>query len=323
MIFEYFYQVDSSNTRKYGGTGLGLAICRRLVEMLGGNIEVSSIYGKGSEFSFTVIMKYIEDEQLMREDNIYSKKVLIVDDKKENRIIMEKMLLNFGVKSKSAVNAGQALEILKSDKNFDMIISDYDMPDNSGLELITEIKKTNELKDIPAILISSADISDTEQEIKKAGILKYFTRPMRHKDFYEIIKLFNKEKVGIGFKPEDIKILIAEDNEINQHTTKIMLEGKGFKVDVAENGEETLRKFKENKYDFIFMDIEMPIMDGITATKKIREMEIGKKIPIVALTAYALKGDKEKFINAGVDNYISKPYKSSELEEMIKKYIKK
>jgi PAS domain S-box-containing protein len=351
-IFDKFSQADASTTRRYGGSGLGLAISSRLVNLMEGIIWVDSPSsfphfkktGPGSTFHFTALFE-IDKSTLdaRRQVEVDVKKLeglplLIVDDNKTNRMFLQEVLSRYGLKPETANSGKDALRLLE-EKSFQLLILDYQMPEMDGGTVLTKVR--NELKsDIPVILLSSGIRSEELDHLIRMGISSHFFKPIDIRELLEsiIIAMGYKgivgEKIPLDMKKpklkkeqKEINILVAEDNQINQRLIKKLLEKRGYTVDIAEDGKEAVEKFKqrllqlENPYSLILMDIQMPIMDGIEATSEIRKVD--KNIPIIALTAHAMKGDKRKFLSEGMNDYISKPVKKDFLFEILEKYVSK
>ncbi len=332
-IFEAFTQADSSTTRKYGGTGLGLAICSQLVEMMKGKIWLESKVGKGSTFHFTASFELqmgLKKEDALEEPvEIENLPVLVVDDNAKNRRIFHDMLTNWHMKPKVVDSAKEALEILKSGQEFALVLLDANMPKMDGFTLAEHIK---EKWNLPIMMLISSGLRGDSARCKELGISAYLTKPAKQSELLEAIQTIIR-KTSRHEKPDLItrhslketknrlNILLAEDNNVNQKLAVRMLEKRGHKVTVANDGKETIAAFEKESFDLILMDMQMPELSGFEITEAIRkkEMESGVHTPVVALTAHTMKGDKKRFIEAGMDGYISKPIKSKELYETIEK----
>jgi len=336
-VFQSFAQADNSTTRKYGGTGLGLSISKSLTELMNGKIYVESKIDQGSTFIFEIPLTISKNQKIPTEEKISDiKKVLIVDDNHTNLRIMQDMLGYWNIESAVASDGYKALDMLsqtKADKKyFDIVILDLHMPQMDGLTVAEKIRQELHLDFEPVILMFSSIEKDNIRELgDKAGIDRYLTKPVKMKDFHDLLlkikgKIETKEDIIENFVEEEIivnsgkTVLIVEDNKINLDLLKAMLSKINVAVLSAENGMEAVEFVKNNKIDLILMDVHMPVLDGFQATRMIRENEIGHVI-IVALTAIAMQGDREKCLESGMDDYLSKPFKKDELYDIIKKYL--
>ncbi|WP_330444282.1 PAS domain-containing hybrid sensor histidine kinase/response regulator [Flavobacterium sp. C4GT6] len=335
-IFNAFDQEDSSTTRKYGGTGLGLTISNRLLELMDSRLEVDSELNKGSVFSFKVKFKTEVGENFPEKNTELVNNVLIVDDNENNLTILRDMLAFGKVNSVSAINGIKALEILEKENNFDLAIIDFNMPYLNGLELITHIRKKLHItkEKLPIILLHSSVIDNKSLQMCKDMDVRFeVTKPIRIDQLFEFINHINDDEettfneiVATGNKREDqtINILIAEDNPVNQFLAKTIIQKVLPKANivVAEDGEKAVKIYRSMPLDLIFMDIQMPVMSGFDATKKIRSLEDSDThIPIIALTARALKGERERCLDAGMDDYITKPIIFDTIKETIKLHM--
>src|SRR5574344_2544088 len=324
-LFKPFFQVDNSATRKYGGTGLGLSISERIVNSLGSTIEVQSQKDLGTEFSFTINMEVLEwsKENL---PNSKKFKILIVDDQEISRVILKDILENFDYVTYEAKDGIESIEMVKeaeaSNEPFDFILMDWNMPRLNGkdaIKQIYELHKKNIIKNtIPSILMVSA-YSKEEIGLEDILIDNFISKPITNSTLFDALANIKK---GIARKSNDIesskdcpnlfgiKVLLVEDNEINQEVASMFLKKANIEVDIANNGLEAVNMHKENqnKYDLILMDLQMPILSGYDATRKIRELD--KDIPIVALTAAAMIEDKEKVLSCGMNDHLGKPINS-------------
>ena len=334
-LFTAFVQADTSTTRKYGGTGLGLTISKNLVEMMCGKIDVMSEYGKGSEFFFTCPFKLSKIQKTRHDivpEKIKSLNVMVIEDNAYTREVMEGYLHSFGF-SPVLVSCGEEA-LAEADKHrFDLLLIDYKMPGINGIETWTGIKEKTDYMP-KAVLVSSYSRQELYEDAVKAGFDDVLAKPISQSTlFNSIMNIFSEKKeeekktltkrsYPEGFdRIRGAEILVVEDNEINQQVIKELLEIEGFWVDIADNGMVALNKTAhQNNYDVIFMDLQMPVMDGYTATKKIRG-ELKIKTPIIALSADAMEGTDAETKAAGMDDYISKPIDKGELFEMMVKYI--
>ena len=338
-IFNSFSQADTSTTRKYGGTGLGLAIASKLVELMNGKISLESEVGKGSTFSFTVWFGLQKDPQgkplLMRPINLENLPVLVVDDNATNLRILKDMLTNWKMKPILARSGKEALRAIKQKQfegtNFAISILDVNMPEMDGFTLAENIIGTDDIENMPIVILTSSNHSGDAARCKELGISAYLTKPVKHSELLDIItNILTKEAADeeheaikaakdIYAGRKQLKVLIAEDNTINQMLAKQMLEKKGHKVFIANNGLEAVNMFEKEPYDLILMDVQMPEMNGFEASQTIRKKEeaLGSRIPIIALTAFAMDKDKECCLEAGMDAYVAKPFNPDDLFKAI------
>src|SRR5690606_1819676 len=334
-LFQSFSQVDSSTTRKYGGTGLGLVICEKLIKLMNGSIEVESIEGKGTTFAFKITvgtslqpsLTYINSNQ----KNLEGKKILVVDDNSTNREILRAQLIQWKFIPELSSSGKDALKKLKGNTHFDMVLTDMHMPEMDGLELSTIIKA--KYPDLPIILLSS--VGDDSHVKQKEIFSSVLTKPVRqntlHKHIVHEFRTLGKES-GLSKKnvtqdfalslSEDypLKILVAEDNLVNQRLALLILKKMGYEADIASNGKEAVAAALTKNYDFILMDVQMPVMDGLEATREIRKSNIKQQPAIIAVTANAMQGDREICLDAGMDDYISKPIKLEEIVSVLTKW---
>ena len=334
-VFEAFQQADSSTTRKYGGTGLGLAISARIVTMMGGRITLSSEPGKGSVFEFAILFRrqVVGDRagEIAQSPDLDGLTALVVDDNATNRRILDGMLRGWGIVPTLAESAEDALEKLSNGERtrFSLILTDSRMPGLSGFELVERIRR-DARKDYPTILmLSSARRRQDATRSRELGIAAYLTKPIRRTALLAAIRSAvrstfeearDTEPVAMSRRrTRSLRILVAEDNAVNQKLAAGILEKAGHKFTVAENGEQAVAAARTGGYDVILMDVQMPIMGGIEATQIIREDEqrSGSHVPIIAVTARAMKGDREACLAAGMDAYLPKPIQSAKLLSLI------
>lgn len=323
QLFKSFSQVDDSHTRKYGGTGLGLVISQRLVEAMGGNLKVVSNVGVGSEFSFYLDLDVINsaiDTNVISEQ-LMSKKILLVDDNPVNRLVLENILRNWDIHHiDAAKDATEGLSTIKaaneSKQPYDIILLDMQMPGMDGLEMAKIIRNDADASahDLKLIMLSSVDRHESAPEFDA-----WLTKPVRQSDLLNtlIVTLDNELNLTSTKSDDDKnkvlsftgkKLLIVEDNEINQQVAYEIFHDAGFEIDISDNGEKAVDAVMKKDYDVVLMDIQMPVMDGLEAARKIRTMG-GKysTLPIIAMTAHALTGDSEKSTDAGMDAHVTKP----------------
>ncbi len=335
-LFQSFSQVDSSTTRQYGGTGLGLAISKRLAEAMGGTMWVDSKSGEGSTFSFTILVQPLHSESNLAETAVSSpnplagKRVLVVDDNPINRLILKHYFVNWGVESQLLDSGADALALLDKDTAFDLAILDMQMPQMDGLMLAWAIKQKLGRQAFPLVLLSS--LGYLERDEGKDLFDLQINKPIKPYNLQRALLQVWQGSMANEVSPETavadddepkstLRILLAEDNITNQKVALRMLERLGHKAQVAQNGLEVLAALKTQPFDIILMDVQMPEMDGLEATQRIRENGNSKSQPyIIALTANALKGDRERYLGAGMDGYLSKPVRIDDLAAAIEEY---
>ncbi len=346
-LFKSFSQVDASTTKEYGGTGLGLVISKRLTEMMGGEIHVKSEEGKGSIFWLTAIFKtqdlsVNQPVSLEFPEDIQGKQILAVDDNPINREIISAYLKSWKCKPMVVSNGKEALVQLidarDKGKAYDVAIIDMMMPDMDGNKLALLIKENKTLVSTRILMLTSCGMRGDGADMKNIGIDGYFNKPIKQSDLYDAIisvlgstrtqreksskkQLITRHTLKES-KKQTVRILVAEDNMINLKVAIHLLKKFGYKPDTAANGKEAVKAVEKTPYDLILMDVQMPEMDGYEATQKIRAMNNRKDIPILAMTANAMKGDREKCLKAGMNDYITKPVKPENLLETITAWIK-
>ncbi len=339
-IFESFTQADSSTTRQYGGTGLGLTISRQLVGLMEGEIGVKSVLGQGSTFWFTARLPRSSERSQQHQIDLSSLsgvRVLVVDDNATNREVMSNQLAGHGIIQSSVDSGAKALQELRAAVNqqrpFDIAILDYHMPGMDGVQLAREIKTDPTLESTILVMLSSVYDKDP-QERRDAGVCRYLTKPVRKYSLWNMLleSMQCEQQCGDPSNEDtstdpssfhfDANILIAEDSLVNQEVAREMLSKLGCRIDIAGNGEEALQAISGKSYDLVFMDVQMPYKDGLEATRIIRQEENdGSHLPIVALTANAMEGDKTPCLEAGMDDYLAKPFEQSQLVGMMERWL--
>ncbi|SDL37598.1 Signal transduction histidine kinase [Maridesulfovibrio ferrireducens] len=340
-LFQPFCQADGSISRRFGGTGLGLTISKRLVELMSGTMQLKSEIGKGSEFIFTIpfgLQARHTQEHYIYPEEIRGMRVLIVDDSRMLRNVLAKVLQSFTFDVTTAEKGEQALELLrKYDKSepFKLVITDWRMPDIDGIKLAQKIKETSFLENIPKVILLTAyghdEIRHRAEQIDLDGfMLKPFNRSILFDTIMEVFAnndyrmkktISEKFRNGMPANVAGAHILLAEDNDLNQQVAREILEGADVTVSIANNGQEAVEMIKTNTYDAVLMDIQMPIMDGFQAVKNIRSDKNLQSIPIIAMTAHALVGDREKSLLAGMNDHVTKPIDPDVLMEILSKWL--
>lgn len=347
MIFDPFSQADTSTTRHYGGTGLGLTISTRLIEKMGGIVWVESEVGRGTHFHFTIRLGATEGQGIVigtiaPPEILRGVKVLIVDDNRTNRRILEGMLKRWDMKSTSVPSGEEALVQLSAawgaKEPFGLILMDMHMPQMDGFGLVERIRQRPELSAATIMMLTSAGHRGDGERCKELGVSAYLLKPIRQSELREAIArvlgarqqtgaipLVTRYSLADAHEPgASLQVLVAEDNAVNQLLVRRMLEKRGHRVMVVNNGREALAATEEGNYDLVLMDVQMPEMDGIEATLAIREKEKrrddGSHQAIVALTAHAMKGDEERCKAAGMDDYLTKPIRPQELGNLLERY---
>jgi len=350
-LFQPFSQADNSTTRKYGGTGLGLSISKNLVEMMGGEISVDSVAGQGSTFTFTAelgLQPVQKQKKKLLPDTLAGLRVLIVDDQESSQEILREMLESFECNVTVAGSGENGLAELKKASNggspFDLVLMDYKMPGSNGLEAAGLIKNYTGLSKIPAIIMVTAyGREEIRQQAGNIGVDGFLDKPVTPSTMLEtimhiIVGTDKRDVVTIKAAqgPDQLRnikgarVLLAEDNEINQQVAREILEQAGLVVEIANNGKEAVEMAEKNQYDAILMDIQMPILDGFAATRAIRDLQDpvsntqhpAPSIPIIAMTAHAMVGDREKSIAGGMNDHVTKPINPAELYRVLLKWVK-
>ena len=341
LIFEAFAQEHGGTTRLHGGTGLGLAIASNLVDLMGGVLTVTSDLGEGANFSFQVALHFDTsvDPGLLNVTSLHGVRVLIVDDNQVNRDVLHGQISAWGTRDSEVGSAGQALTELRSAASqadpYRVLLLDWHMPEVDGLELAELIQADPSLPPMNTIMLSSSGSDVEHARMHALGIDCIVPKPVRQRQLLScLLKAFGEsesEQVPLSSNRGDTsqrlpqsRILLVEDNEINQAVASDMLELLGQEVEVAANGKRALEVFAKGEFDLVMMDCHMPVMDGFSAARQLREHERsseGKRVPVVALTADVQKGIKEKCLASGMDDYLSKPFSQSALQEMLGKWL--
>jgi PAS domain S-box-containing protein len=346
-VFESFSQADTSTTREFGGTGLGLTICRRLVELMGGRIWVESELGKGSAFHLTVDMERGEDVAAhglaapAQHGVLKGTSVLVVDDNRTNRRILEGLLTNWGMKPTLASDGESALAALQAARDdghpFQLILADMHMPKMDGFSLIERVGRENDSKTPAIMMLTSGGHRNDAARCEDLGVAAYLLKPVRRAELREAIErvlgaatesrqeaLITERTLEQGRDASiALNILLAEDNDVNQRLATRLLEKRGHHVTVASNGLQALNALSHAGYDLVLMDVQMPEMDGIEATAELRAREEGTDLhlPVIAMTALVMQGDRERCLAAGMDGYLTKPIRPRALDEVLDQYI--
>jgi CheY-like chemotaxis protein/HPt (histidine-containing phosphotransfer) domain-containing protein len=342
-IFDAFAQAGRATSQEYGGTGLGLTISQHLAELMGGKITVTSTPGKGSTFTFALPFQEQEEPETDRiryRQSLRGANVLVIDDNATNRMILSKILSSFGCFAKEAASGPAGLEALESsldeERPFDAVLLDFQMPGMDGEHVARAIRADRRFDNVRILLLTSIGRRGDAKKFHDLGCAAYLTKPIRQSHLLDALaeslvttafsgslerpRLITRHSLAES-APRNVTILLAEDNKVNQRVTSRILEKAGHRVDVVSNGQEALSALEAFPYDLVLMDVQMPLMDGFEATRAIRQRERRvRHTPVVAMTAHAMKGDRERCIAAGMDDYLSKPIRLQEILNVIDRW---
>ncbi len=343
-VFDRFIQVDSSTTRQYGGSGLGLSISKQLVTMMNGAIGVESEVGKGSTFWFTASfekMAPILEADAIEVVDLHDLRVLGVDDNSTNRLIILKILEGFGCRAETVERGQDALTVLRGAVQmgdpFKLVVLDMQMPGMDGEQTLRAIKADPRIRDVEVVILTSMGMRGDAARLESIGCSGYLVKPVKQLQLYDVLvavlrrKPQSKQDIAPQLvtrhtiqenRRKNMRILLAEDNAVNQKLAVILLTKAGFPVDVVDNGARAVEAVLNQRYNLVLMDVQMPELDGLSAASRIRELEPhGQHVPIIALTAHAMQGDRERCLAAGMDDYISKPLQKQELMAALEKWV--
>mgnify|MGYP002629833409 FL=1 len=340
-VFQAFEQADMSTTRQYGGTGLGLTICSRLTQLMQGTIWAESELGKGSTFHFTARLGISATPPRTPSKRIVQgSRVLIVDDNATNRLILDEMLTNWGIETSCVEGVDQAIESLRRarevGKGYDLVLSDVHMPDKDGFALAAEIRNDEKLAGAVIMMLTSGDRSEDVQQCREFGVSAYIRKPIKQSELFDSLVAAlaidgtgdagtqdaeDSQRSEVVIPP--LRVLLAEDSVVNQKLALALLKKWGHSGTVANNGKEAVELVARESFDVVLMDVQMPEMDGLEATRQIRQSEVGtdRHLPIIAMTAHAMKGDRELCLESGMDDYVSKPVRPWQLINALSRFF--
>ena len=342
-IFQHFTQADGSTTRQFGGTGLGLAICKRLVELMGGTLSLESQLGQGAKFQIDLKLPK-SDIQVAPQplaSDLVGTRVLVVDDNATNREILKHQMESWRIQVACATGGEEALQMMaaatEGGQPYELAVLDMHMPGMDGLQLASMIKSHPDLASTRMVMLTSTYVAGNNEERERAGILRCVNKPIRQSDLQQVIsgalranpEQTTQEPSAAGAAAPSVvvplhgRVLLAEDNPVNQQVAKAMLAKLGLEVHIASNGLEAVDLVRSYDFDIVLMDCQMPVMDGYHATAAVRELQAdaARRLPVVALTANAMEGDRSKCLAAGMDDYLSKPYTLLQLQKMLERWL--
>jgi len=342
-LFQSFSQGDVSTTRRYGGSGLGLVVSRRLAELMGGTMWVESTPGQGSTFHFTVQAVAAPNQAHVwlhgAQPRLVGKRLLIVDDNSTNRRVLTLQAQSWGMRARAVSSGAEALEVIRAGDPFDLAILDMQMPDMDGVQLAVQMRKHRSRLSLPLVMLTSMGRVEVGDDVETADFSSFLMKPIKQSQLHNVlVNVIDQQGTAAAAVTADparpitldptlgerhpLRVLLAEDNAVNQKLALRLLEKLGYRADLAANGIEALQAVERQPYDLIFMDVQMPEMDGIEATRNIcNRWARGERPHLVAMTAEAMVGDREKCLDAGMDDYIAKPIKVHELIEVLTRVV--